>query len=238
MLGERGQAQVPENAHEPEVDLGARRRVAVLPLVIDSGDLDLRIRQPDPEHAPDMPVQHRDVELEVEADERPRPDEPQEVGQHLLDRTSSGDVLLAQAMDLDRVRIEPRPGLDHRLEALAGQDPVVANPDRGDRHDIVLARAEAGRLAVDRHRFARRGRIEQKTIGGIAEKLQPNPPLELPQHQNIARLKCRRKSSRRRFTTWKASRRRSRSMVDSSPGLTRLVETFSAICASRRSVIR
>ena len=53
-----------------------------------------------------MLVEHRDVELEVEADERPRADEAQELEQHLIDGSPRGDVLLPQAMHLDRVGIE------------------------------------------------------------------------------------------------------------------------------------
>ena len=238
VLIEHGQAEVVENAREPQVDLGARRRVAVFALIIGPRYFDLLVRQRNAEQAPHVLVEHRDVEFEVEADQRPRADETQEIRQHLLHGPSASDVLLAQPVHLDGVRIEPRFGPDGRLEPLARQNAVGADPDCRDRDDVVFPKAEAGRLAIDRDRFPWRRRLEQKAINGIAQEAPVQAALELQQHQNIARLKCRRSRSRSRFTIWKASRRRSRSMIDSSPGLTRLVEADSAICASRRSVIR
>ena len=72
---------------KPQIDLRARRRVAVFALVIDPRHLDLLVGQLDPEQAPHVLVEHRDVEFEIEADERPRADEAQEFGQHLVHRS-------------------------------------------------------------------------------------------------------------------------------------------------------
>ena len=44
-----------------------------------------------------MAVEHRHVEVEVIADQRPAADEAQQIGQHRGDRSRRGDVGLAQA---------------------------------------------------------------------------------------------------------------------------------------------
>ena len=61
------------------------------------------------------------------------------------------------------------------------------------------------------------GSLEQEAESRIAQQVSVNAPLDREQHQNIARLKWRRTISRSLFATWKASRRTSRSIVDSSP---------------------
>src|SRR5271165_6937532 len=141
-------------------------------------------------------------------------------------------------MDLDRLRLHPGAGLDHRLEPGAGENAGAADVNGRDGHDVVLARIEPGRLAVNRDRFAQGRLVAQKAKSRIAQPVAMSAPLEREPHQNIARLKWRRTISRSRFVTWKASRKRSRSMVESSPGLTKLVEALSAIWASSRMVMR
>src|SRR5271166_1779011 len=135
-------------------------------------------------------------------------------------------------MHLDRVgfQIDPRP--DSRLEALARKDAIASNPDRGNADNVVLARVEARRFAVDGDGLVRRRGFEQEAIVRISQEAPINVSFERKQHQNIARLKWRRSISRNCLTIWKASRRRSRSIVDNSPGLTRLVDAASAIWAS------
>ena len=191
-----------------------------------------------PMQPPRVLIDHRDVEFEVVADQRPRADEAQELRQDLLYRSAAGHVALAQAMDLDRLCLHSRAGSDHRLEPRARKNPGAANGNGGDGHDVVPKRIEPGRFAVDCDRFLGGRLVEQEAKRRVAQEMLVNAPLDREPHQNMARLKWRRTISRSRFVTWKASRRRSRSMVDSSAGLTRLVEALSAIWASSRMVMR
>jgi hypothetical protein len=65
-----GSAEVVHDRREAQVDrLAARvgRQLAKLEVVVHRRDFDLRLRQAHAEHRPDLPVEHRDVELEVVA---------------------------------------------------------------------------------------------------------------------------------------------------------------------------
>src|SRR5271154_5134449 len=141
-------------------------------------------------------------------------------------------------MHFDRLRLHAGARLYDRLEPAAGENPGALDRNGRDGHDVVVARIEPGRLAVDRDCFARGRLVEDKAKSRIAHQVSVNAALDREPHQNIARLKWRRTISRSRFVTWKASRRMSRSIVESSPGLTRLVEAFSAIWASSLMVMR
>ena len=169
VLIERRQTEIREDAHEPQIDLGAGRGVLVLAFVIGAGHLDLLVRQADADHAPDVPVEHRDVELEVEADQRPRADEAQEIRQHLLDRAALSDVLFAKPVNLDRVRLHAWPRLTVASKRALARMRLPRILTAATVTMSSLRVLESRRLAIDRNRLARRRRVEQKAVVRIAQ---------------------------------------------------------------------
>ena len=205
IAGQRGKAQI---------DMGPRRRVAVFAVVVEAGNLDLRVGQADPQPGAQIAVEQSDVELQIIADQRASADETQQRRQHLGHRPAHRHVALAQLMDFDRLRVDGGGAAHRRVKRLAGQHARAADPDRRDGDDLVAVAVEAGGLAIDGDAFVRRAGLEQERVSGV---LQAPAGEEARDHRNIARLKWRRISSLNCLTMRSASRSRSRSMPVSAP---------------------
>ena len=161
VLVKQGQLHVFENAGEGQVDLGARRRVAIFQVIIQPGDFYTRIGQSDADELAHMLVEHGGVEVDVIADQRPSADEMQQIGQDLVDRAGMSDIGFEQAMHLDRFGRDRHARPHHHLIGLTGENAVAANFDRRDGDDFVALAVEAGGLAIDRHHLIRRSRLQQ-----------------------------------------------------------------------------
>ena len=94
----RGRSRSRRIAAKLQVDLGARRRVAVFALVIELRNLDRAdwaVRSRASGAGSRLSIAH--VEFEIIADQRPAADETQQGGQHFGHRAPRRDVALAQA---------------------------------------------------------------------------------------------------------------------------------------------
>ena len=104
VLVERRNAEVAQDGSEAQVEARAGRRVPVLALVVEGGDLDLRVGQLGLQQRQRVLVQHPHVEIDVVADQRPPADEAEQLRQHAAHRLAALHVPLAQPVHLDGAR--------------------------------------------------------------------------------------------------------------------------------------
>ncbi len=188
VLVEHGNAEIVQDAREGEVDLRAGLRIAVATLIIHGRDFDHRVRQFDLDQRQHVFVDHRRVEFEVIADERPAADEMQEIAHDLANALALLGLALEDMMDLDRIRLHLRVGPRDRDEFLAGENAVSPHLHRRDRDDVVLYDIEPGRLAIDDDDFVRRPLFEQEAIGLVGQREIMEPAFEAArQHVRTSR---------------------------------------------------
>jgi len=128
------------------------------------GDIDGGIGQVEAETRTQLAIEHGNIERHAPPDQRPVTDEIQKLRESILDARAAFQVDAAQAVDADRVTGQAGRTRQSQIQRLAGQHPVAAYLDRGDRDQLVATRIEAGGLAVDGHHLVAGIGIEQPTV--------------------------------------------------------------------------
>ena len=108
----------------------------------------------------------------------------------------------------------------------------------GDRHDVVPARVQSRRLAVDRHRLAGRRRLEQEAKAGIAQQMPVEAAFERQPASEHRQIEVPAQHLAQPLHDLEGVAQEVALHGRQFAGLTRLVEALSAIWASSRSVIR
>ena len=80
-----------------------------------------------------------------------------------------------------------------QVQALAGQQPVAADADRGQADDVAALAVQTGRFGIEHNEFVGMLRLKQKRVIRIAQaRLQPGAAIEQAGQQRAHRLRTRR----------------------------------------------